>query len=127
MVKKRSLIELTNAFNEILNVSKKYSYLWDKGFIDGGIDISGGFIAQDESFSINVTKYDNKFLIGGRNFGEGKGLSARNAALKIRDHFSTFVGLEADDLKEGFYSSFKRPLGNYLAEKELKVLTNFRA
>jgi len=124
--KVRKFGELTKAFSEILRVSEKYSYLFDEGLIEEGIlNIGGGWIAQDERFSINVGKYGSKFLIGGNNFDyEGEGLSSRKAALRIKNHFSTFTGLEANDLRKRFYLSLGEPLGKYLARKELSDLTD---
>lgn len=116
--------ELTKAFSEMLRVSKQYSYLWDEGFVEGSINVARGFIAQDETFSINVSKYGNKFKINGKNFDyyDKKGLNARQAALRIKEDFSTFSGLEADSLKESFYSSLKKSLRKYLAEKALEKI-----
>ena len=126
MEKKRriEIEELTKVFNEMLRVSKQYSYLWDEGFVDNSINVARGFIAQDETFSINVSKYGNKFKINGKNFDyyDKNGLSARQAALRIKEDFSTFSGLEADSLKESFYSSLKKSLGKYLAEKALEKI-----
>ena len=121
---------LTNVFSEILKVSEQYSYLWDNGFVENDfIGIGGGWIAQDERFSIDVGKYDNKFKIGGKNFAynypdkKNKGLSAREAALMVNKEFSRY-NIKPEDLKKKFYSGLEEPLGKYLAKKELSDLTN---
>jgi len=125
MVKKRSDVgELAKAFDEILKVSKKYSYLWDEGFVEGDINFCNGWIAQDEIFSIGVGKYHDKFKIGGKNFAynyhheSNSGYSAKEAAQEIEKHWTEY-NINADDLKDHFYLNLQKPLGKYLAGKEL--------
>lgn len=124
--KKRSGVEeLTKVFSEILRVSKQYSYLWDEGYVEGNsIGLAWGWIAQDETFSIDVGKYKGKFKIGGKNFAynyrheSNLGLGAKEAAQKIVKHWSGY-NIKAEKLKEHFYSGLEKPLGKYLARKEL--------
>ena len=122
MKKGSELEELTKAFKEILKVSEEYSYIFNDR--DTSVNIAWGWIAQDENFSINVKKYGDKFLIGGKNFEDrpyqkGGGLNAKQAALRIQDYFEEY-NISAESLKKGFYSSLKKPLGEYLANKLLE-------
>ena len=127
MVKKESeLKKLISTFEEILKVSEKHFYLFDDETIMEGksLDFAGGWIAQDETFSIAVEKYGDRILIGGANFEyepcqKGGGLSARQAALRIKKNFSGY-NITAKDLKKQFYTALKEPLGKYLANKTLE-------
>ncbi len=118
MAKKGSKIEeLTKVFSEILKVSKQYAHLWNEGFVEGNsIGLAWGWIAQDERFSIGVYKEDNKFKIDGKNFGPG--YDAKGAAKEIVNHWSEY-NIKSKDLRKHFYANLQKPLGEYLAKKEL--------
>jgi hypothetical protein len=122
----KDLAELTKTCKEILTVSKKYSYLWDDDKIwreEKKIYIASGFIAQDESFNIYVTKRNNKLVFGGRNFCDiPGGYNAKKAALEIKSHANTYGIIPAEDLREQFYCELEKPLGNYLAKKALEKI-----
>lgn len=128
----KDLAKLTKVCNEALRVSRKYSYLWDDEDIwkeneedkhpEKVLHIAHGFIAQDESFNIYITKRGKKFVFDGRNFcGNDEGYGAREAALEIRTCFNTY-GITADEVRKQFYSSLKGILGKYIGKKGLEKI-----
>lgn len=139
--KDNSLAGLTKVCNEMLRASEKYSYLWDDNEIwkenenderdyeddeEKLLHITGGFIAQDETFSIYIRRTDkNKFVFDGENFcknEEKDGINARQAARRIKYWYGRFTGMTADELRKDFYDSLKKPLGRYLAKKGLEKI-----
>ncbi|MDP3026329.1 MAG: hypothetical protein Q8N63_01375 [Nanoarchaeota archaeon] len=128
MAKKKSGIsELTKVFDEILRVSRKYSYLWDDLTLieDKSLVFAGGWIAQDETFLISVKKYDDKLLIGGKNFSyelyglDSEGLSASQAALRINNDFSSF-NIKADDLRKKFLFCIRKASWEIFSKKNFR-------
>ncbi|MDD5192659.1 MAG: hypothetical protein PHH54_04840 [Candidatus Nanoarchaeia archaeon] len=128
----RDLIELTKVFKEILKVSNEYSYLWDDEEVwkedekdkspEKILYIAWGFIAQDETFHVYISKKGKKFVFDGKNFCDNdQGYGAREAALEIINHFNNYH-ITADELRKAFYSSLKKPLGRYLAKKTLEKI-----
>ncbi len=133
--KNSSLAGLIKACGEMLRVSKKYAHLWDEEDIwkrdendkypEKALCIAWGFIEQDESFNIYITKKDNKFVFVGKSFlydDEKNGLGARQAALRIKNSFGSYSNMDADAIRRRFYSSLKKPLGKYLGKKELEKI-----
>jgi hypothetical protein len=134
--KARKLSELTTFCSEALNVSRKYAYLWDEEGIwreheyediwnkkNPALHITSGFIAQDESFNIYITRRDNEFVFKGRNFCYNhEGFGAEEAALTIKDYFGTYTHMSPKELRERFYSSLTEVLGKYMAKKELEKI-----
>ena len=122
MKKNKDLVELTRACKEVLRVAKKHAYLWDDVSLwgdeynkDQGLALFHGFIAQDESYSLNVQRESDEFFFGGKNYYLGKRLDIDTAAQFMKD-----CGISAQKLKKRFYESLREPLGKYLAERYLK-------
>jgi hypothetical protein len=122
----KSLDELIAVCSEMLEVSRKYGYLWEEDDIwklGKGISVAHGFIAQDETFNIYIAKRGDKYVFAGRNFCEGhEGYDAAEAALTIKDYFSTYNRMGTDNLRENFYNSLTDVLGKHLAKEELKKI-----
>ncbi len=126
--KQRTLLEVCE---EIVRVSTDYSYLWDDfSFWDQDnssmkLSLAFGWIAQDESFDIYVSKIKGEFLFNGRNFSESneQGLNAKMAAERIQIYFEERYGIKADYVRKNFYFALRKPLGHYLAKESLKELT----
>lgn len=126
--KKRSSVgELTKVCSEVLKVSKQHSYLWDEPvwgeseFSKGRfLKLFSGSFDQDESYSIYIEKKGNRFVFDGKNFCYGdNGFSSKKAAYRMRN-----FGISPDCLRERFYLALQKPLGKYLARKELGDLIN---
>jgi hypothetical protein len=116
--RKNNLAALTKACNDILELSKKYSHIWR----NNSIPLVWGFIAQDETFYINVSKYGNNFVYDGKNFCNKKeGMGAKKAALEINTTYKNYK-ITPKSLKESFREELRKNLGEYLAEKELEDL-----
>ena len=132
--KESNIKDLVRVCNEALNVSKKHSYLWEDDSLwvdedseenldpDKLLYLASGFIAQDESFCIYITKNVDRFVFSGRNFSDnGNGLTAKEAALAITNYFKGY-GITSDYLRKSFYDSLSEPLGRYLAKRSIKKL-----
>ena len=119
MAREERIGKYINACSEVLGVCEKYSYLWDdKELIGGSLAILGHWWAQDEYVCVFITKRENKFLFSSKDFDEN--LGAKKAAYEIRRLYN----ISAEDIKKGFYSSLKKPLGKYLAKEEIKKIRN---
>jgi hypothetical protein len=125
MKKESDLVELVNACNEVLSICRRHDYLWDdKGLWDKDncyeneikLPLFWGFIAQDESYHINITRKNKKFVFSGYNFSS-EGLDSKKAAESMLSY-----GITPSKLKKSFYESLKMPLGNYLANKHLEEI-----
>jgi len=131
MVKKGDNISsLTKVLNEILLISKKFSYLWDEEDIwkededdkypKKLLPLIFGFIAQDETFDIYITKKGKRFVFDGKNFCNNEtGYNAKQASSTIKNYFSGY-NISPEKLREAFYGSLEKPLGKYLAKKTLE-------
>ena len=113
--------KLTKSCDNILKLCREYSYLWDNKLIEGNyLGLYSGFIARDETFHIGIEKLNDseKFVFTGKNFDYGKkGLTGRYAAEELRNY-----NINADNLLSRFFNSLEKPLGKYLAKKEIQRL-----
>ena len=124
----KTLEELTRACREMISVCKQHSYLWDDGEIKS-LCIADGFIAQDDTFNIDIERNGNKeFVFNGRNFGcwniapLKEGYCAEEAAQEIEHRFGNFSGMSADELRRDFYSELKKPLEKYYGRKVVEKI-----
>ena len=124
--------ERVKILNYILKISKQYSYLWDDSEIlnEGNLEIFSAFLDQDESCSIYVQEYKGRFSFKGKNLCNylninKKQLSAKEVSKGI-ENWGFDRPITPGDLMNSFCSSLEKPLGKYLAKKELRKLKNDR-
>lgn len=134
----KTLEELTYACNRMKSACEKYFYLWKEDDIwkkdnvdseqrisesDKLLYLAYGWIAQDENFHIYITRKQEKFVFDGKNFCyDNKGYDALEAAKKINGMSQKYRGMDSESLLESFYESLKKPLGKYLANKEIEKI-----
>jgi hypothetical protein len=121
----KELGALVKACREVLEVAKKHPYLWDNQESEEiwgknrekAIHLAGGFIAQDEYYSIRLVKHGKRLEFRGSNMSDnGKGITNyKTAAEWMLDY-----NISAEILKHNFYDSLRNPLGRYLASEYLK-------
>ena len=130
------LVKLTRVCQEIVRISKKYSYLWDDSSLwkdddddeednpDRELLLAYGWVAQDETFSIYLIRTGNQFLFSGSglSYDNRKGLEPKDAARQINSFYRESFGLDAEELRKEFYDSLKKPLGRYFGKKGLEKL-----
>jgi hypothetical protein len=120
-MKDKTLSDLISVCKEVLRVSKEHAYLWEDASVwkkeDDGRELTlfSGFVAQDETYFINIKKIGNKFSFGGKNFYLGEELDVTTAAQFMKD-----CNISAKQLRKNFYESLEDPLGKYLAREHLK-------
>lgn len=121
-MKNKGLVDLIKACREVLKVSREHEYLWDdaslwqKDNYCKFIELFGGFIAQDEYFSINLTKRGDRIGIIASNFCDRELIiNAKQAACRISEY-----KVSAENLRKSFYEGLKEPLGRYLANKYIE-------
>jgi hypothetical protein len=129
------LVGLTKACNEILRVSKEYSYLWDDNKL-----MPGGYLPifrgthrysssfDDTAYEIYLGKSaDDKIFFNGifsnfsgspDSFNSSRAEDAAKEMLRLTKESKEQITPE--NIRNGFYSALKGPLGKYLANKQLE-------
>ncbi|MBR9706667.1 hypothetical protein GOV14_06550 [Candidatus Pacearchaeota archaeon] len=119
--------ELVNACSEVLTECEKYEHLWDQGYIQRYLRLYGGFIAQDESFNVGVCRKKQPDLLGkfaftGHNFGSKDCELDACSAASLMHAWYFGCKITGEQLKNCFYESLKKPLGEYYAQKGLESI-----
>ena len=105
--------DLTN----VLRIAKHFSYLWEKGAPLHGLDVTftETFTAPDESWYMAVRRKNGQFSFKTR-YDEGKLNSLEASRVLIQVGYVGDTGRLSDDFK----ASLMKPLGEYLAKKEME-------
>jgi hypothetical protein len=111
--------EVVQDLENVLKIANHLSYLWTKDGPLYGEDLrfTSTFLAPDESWWMAVQHKNGKFRFHERYNNKGLSpLEASKALLNV--HYSGDPGA----LTEDFKLAIKKPLGEYLAEREISKL-----
>jgi hypothetical protein len=135
--KKDNLRALEEVCKEVLEVSRKHSFLWEDPRLwiedyryfeeqyatdfEPSLCLFRGFKMPDESYVINITKSDEKMEFSGKSFCEYGESDPKKSALLLREY-----NISSPQLKRVFYSCLRAPLGRYLANKYFEENLNWK-
>jgi hypothetical protein len=104
----------------ILDIAKFYSMIWDDPKIipNREFEFYNVFISYDETLSVFLVKEDGEMHLRTRNtmYDSRKNLTPEEVVYGIENTVKNNPG----NFRQKFEESFKKPLGIYLAEREMK-------